>query len=117
MTQAANKSFARAKASSGYIKAGWFNAIVNMGGKPSARAPKPRRGSVADKGYGVKATARNLVAWIYNYVPPPPDKMVPASFEALQSAVNHVARTKLDYAKKKLAATATRFSGRRNSRR
>jgi len=113
MTQAANKSFGRAKASSGFIKAGWFNAIVNMGGKPGTRAPKPRRGSKAGKGYGVKATARSLIAWIYNFVPGA-DKM---GEDALQSAVNFVARSKLDYAKKKLAGTAKKFSGRKNSRR
>ncbi|MBK8233184.1 MAG: hypothetical protein IPK72_22025 [Candidatus Eisenbacteria bacterium] len=111
LTQAALASFGKAKASGGYIKAGWFNAIKDMGGNPRSRPPKP--GGKAALGHGKKATARALVAWIYNFSTGA-DKV---GNDALQSAVSEVARSKLQYAREKLAKTAAKFSGRKNSKR
>ena len=99
-------TYAMRKRSPAYIKAGWFNCINDLGGF-SRQKPKP--GGTADKGYGVKATASSLISYIYNFSVGG-DKV---GADALQEAVNYVARKKLAYAKEKLAKRARKFSGKR----
>ena len=114
IAEKAQKAYNQAQSSRGYHKAGWFNAIRDLG---KSTRKKPVAGGTADKGYATKATIGKLIANIYNYAimnnSATGHDETPMQFAALNRAVQYVAKAKLEYARRKLADTAKRFSGRR----
>lgn len=50
----------------GYIKVGWFNAVVAFGGTIRAKRPVVSKAGNASKGKGIKATPSQLIAQIIN---------------------------------------------------
>lgn len=98
----------------GYHKAGWFNAIRDLG-RDTRKKPIP--GGSADKGYAKKATPYRLLANIYNYAkmynPKTGHDQTNKNLQALQEAIDYVAAKRLKYARDRLAKTANKFSGRK----
>jgi hypothetical protein len=88
-----------------YIRVGWAAAIAAFGGKATRFKVNPK--SEAAKGYGFKAMASRLVATLGNNSKGA-DK---AGSNALQEAVDFVAKDMLGFAQRTLAKTAKQYSG------
>lgn len=100
---------ARRKGSARYLRVGWAQAIIDMGG--NFRGAKLERGS---HGYGDKATVVNLLAQIAWIVDEPNSKKADSAeqiaIKALEDAIDFVLADMIDYAEKKMADTAKRHS-------
>lgn len=103
------KFIERRASSSRYLRFGWAQAIVDMGG--NYRGAKLARGS---HGFGEKATVVDLlaqIAWILDE--PTDDKANTAeneAFPALQEALDFVTADMLKYAAERMAKTAADHS-------
>jgi hypothetical protein len=87
----------------GYIKAGWLNAALDFGATLSKR-PYPK--GFAAKGYGKKASPLNLNAALANFA----TGANLVGVAGLQRAIDETARDMIDYAQKKMQATAQKHS-------
>lgn len=97
-----NKTIAARRRSAAFVSSGWFPALADLGGRSRAAT-----GSAA-KGSGKRATERHLLAVLINAA----TGANKVGREALQQAVDFVARDMLAYAQKKLADRARQFSAR-----
>ena len=89
----------------GYIKAGWANAAKAFGAKGGKVSSK----GLAAEGYGKLATENKLVAVLANHA----RGASQVGSDALQGAINFVAKDMAAYAKRALAKTFAKHSGKK----
>ena len=89
--------------SAGYIRAGWIKAAQAFGAAAGGRVSE--KGNAA-RGYGRRATASRAFAEIVNTA----NESLRFGADALQRAINFVAKDMKSFAERKMSQTANRYS-------